>query len=146
MKYKRAVENVQVRATKLVDGLGNMDYENRLKRLNLPTLAFRRKRGDMIEIFKHFKIYDKSTLSPSFKPRQRLSRKHPFQLHAPPANDGKLGVQTNFFFNRVTKTWNDLPANVVTADDTNTFKNRLDKHWDNNPLKFDFNSVNTTYD
>ena len=38
-----AVENVQVRATKLVDGLGKLEYSERLKRLNIPTLAFRRK-------------------------------------------------------------------------------------------------------
>ena len=144
MKYIRAIENVQIRATKLVDGLGNTDYENRLKRLNLPTLAFRRKRGDMIEIYKHFKTYDKSTLSSSFMPRQRISRKHQFQLHIPPTNDGKLGIQTNFFYNRVVKTWNDLPAIVVSADNTNTFKNRLDKYWENNSLKFDFSSINPT--
>ena len=32
------LEIVQIRAAKLVDGLGNMDYPERLKRLNLPTL------------------------------------------------------------------------------------------------------------
>ena len=146
MKSIRAIENVQIRATKLVDGLGKMDYENRLKRLNLPTLAFRRKRGDMVEMFKHFKIYDQSTLPPSFKPRQRVSRKHEFQLHVPPVNDGKLGMQTNFFYHRVAKIWNDLPANVVSSDNINTFKHRLDKYWDNNPLKFDFNAINVNND
>ena len=88
-----AVGNVQVRATKLVDGLGKLEYSERLKRLNIPTLAFRRKRGDMIEVFKHFKSYDKLTLASSFQPRQRVSRKHKFQLHMPPARDGKHGLK-----------------------------------------------------
>ena len=132
-----AVENVQVRATKLVDGLGKLEYSERLKRLNIPTLAVRRKRGDMIEVFKHFKSYDKSTLASSFQPRQRVSRKHKFQLHMPPARDGKHGLKSNFFYHRVAKTWNDLPRNVVNAENTNTFKNRLDKHWINDPLMYD---------
>ena len=29
-----------------------MNYAERLKRLNLPTLVYRRRRGDMIETFK----------------------------------------------------------------------------------------------
>ena len=36
------IENVQIRATKLVDGLGNLDYTDRLRKLDLPTLAYRR--------------------------------------------------------------------------------------------------------
>ena len=47
------LENVQIRATKLVDGLGSLDYPERLWKLQLPTLAYRRARGDMIEVYKH---------------------------------------------------------------------------------------------
>ena len=35
-KHINMLENVRIRATKLVDRLGNMDYPERLKRLNLP--------------------------------------------------------------------------------------------------------------
>lgn len=59
------IENVQIRATKLVDGLGNLEYHERLKRLNMQTLAYRRLRGDIIEIHKHFHRYDNSYLHPS---------------------------------------------------------------------------------
>ena len=132
-----AVENVQIRATKLVDGLSNLTYSERLKRLNLPTLIFRRKRGDIIEMFKHFNTYDKSTLAPSFKRRERPSRKHRFQLHMPPMKDGSYGPQSNFFYQRTTNIWNNLPANIVEAENINQFKNRIDKFWQNDPLKFD---------
>ena len=47
------LENVQIRATKIVDGLAYLDYPERLKKLDLPTLVYRRARGDMIEVFKH---------------------------------------------------------------------------------------------
>ena len=44
-----AIENVQIRVTKLVDGLSELDYSERLKKLDLPTLAYRRTRGDIID-------------------------------------------------------------------------------------------------
>ena len=53
MKHITALENVQRRATTLIPGYKGLDYEERLKRLNLPTLSYRRLRGDMIEIFKN---------------------------------------------------------------------------------------------
>ena len=136
-----AIENVQIRATKLVDGLSELDYSERLKKLDLPTLAFRRRRGDIIEFYKHFHAYDKSTLAPSFKPKDRTSLQHRFQLHIPPMKDGPRGVQTNFFFQRTTKLWNNLPEHVVEAESVNTLKNRLDDHWKDDPLKFDHKAI-----
>ena len=97
-KHINTLENVQIRATKLVDGLGKLEYSERLKRLNLPTLVYRRRRGDMIELFKHFNTYDKSILAPTFQPRDRPSRQHNYQLHFPKSSDGKRGTQTNSFY------------------------------------------------
>ena len=87
-----------MRATKLVDGFGNLDYPERLKRLNLPTLVYRRKRGDVIELYKHFHKYDKTIISDSFHPREHCSRKHDFQLHTRKPKDGTRGVQSNEFY------------------------------------------------
>ena len=41
----------------------NLEYQERLLRLNLLTLAIR---GDMVEVFKHLHCYDKSTLNDRF--------------------------------------------------------------------------------
>ena len=46
------LEKVQMRATKLVITIKNLTYKDRLKRLKLPTLKYRRIRGDMIEVYK----------------------------------------------------------------------------------------------
>ena len=48
----KAVEKVQMRATKLVIGLKNLPYCKCLRKLKLPTLKYRRLRGDVIEVYK----------------------------------------------------------------------------------------------
>ena len=68
------IETVQIRATNLIDGLGGLDYTERLKKLNIPTQAYRRARGDMTDLRKHFHPYDNATLSLSFQPRNRIRR------------------------------------------------------------------------
>ena len=50
-----AIEKVQKRATKLVISLKKFSYTDRLVYLGLPTLKYRRLRGDMIEVFKIIK-------------------------------------------------------------------------------------------
>jgi len=47
-----SIEKVQKRATKLVIGLKHLPYVERLKQLKMPTLKYRRLRGDMTEVFK----------------------------------------------------------------------------------------------
>jgi hypothetical protein len=46
------LEKVQRRATKLVPEIRNMTYPQRLRELKLPSLVYRRARGDMIETYK----------------------------------------------------------------------------------------------
>ena len=46
------MEEVQHRTKKMVYGFGNLKYEERLERLNLFSLHYRRRRGDIIETYK----------------------------------------------------------------------------------------------
>jgi len=48
----KGLEKVQIRAMRLVTALSNKPYQERLRTLDLPTLKFRRLRGDMIETYK----------------------------------------------------------------------------------------------
>ena len=138
VKYVNMLVKVEIRATKLIDGFKNVEYSDRLRRLNLPTLTYRRARGDLIELYKHFHAYDKETLTKSFKPRDRLSRKHTFQLIPNSSKDGTRGVQKNSFYHRTIDKWNELPEYVVNAKNINSFKNALDKYWNDIPMKFTF--------
>ena len=52
VKHIELIENVQRRATKLIPGLKDYSYQERLELLDLPTPSYRRLRGDMIEVYK----------------------------------------------------------------------------------------------
>ena len=49
----KQIEKVQMRATKFaVPGFAHLEYGERLKSLKLPSMEYRRRRGDMIEVWK----------------------------------------------------------------------------------------------
>ena len=52
-KHSQMIENIQRRETQLVPELVNINYTDRLKMLILPTLKYRRKRGDLIKCSKY---------------------------------------------------------------------------------------------
>ena len=55
---------IQKRVTKQVKQIRHLSYSERLKRLNLPTLCYRRHRGYMIEVYKILhNIYDKEIIT-----------------------------------------------------------------------------------
>jgi len=49
----KKLEDVQRRATHLLASLSGLDYSARLRKLKLPSIAYRRKRGDIIEVYKY---------------------------------------------------------------------------------------------
>ena len=113
-----------------------MGYDERLKNLRLTTLRFRRLRGDLIEMYKHFNTHDKEALTgPSFKPRERPSRQHKHQVILPAA-ERRHGLRENAFYGRISNAWNGLPRDVVEAENVNCFKNALDNHLKDHPMKY----------
>ena len=73
-KYIDLIEQVQRRATKCVPGLYNMTYEARLAELKYPSLRFRRKRGDLIEIYTVRVIKNENYLWYYYKRTRQLIR------------------------------------------------------------------------
>ena len=143
-KHINAIENVQRCATKTVPGLSEKTYEQRLRDLDLPTLAFRRLRGDMIEIYKIMAEKYDPRLKRFLKNSDNCNiRGHQYKLAK---EHSRLLVRKNSFANRNVNVWNNLPKQVVSAPSINSFKGRLDKYWKNHPMKFDieYNSISNT--
>ena len=125
---QQSVERVQRRATRLVPELRAAAYHDRLRRLKLPSLYYRRKRGDMIKVFQliHGLICIESDHLLEIHTESR-TRGHPFKLVMPCA---KTRPRSHAFSVRVVRDWNGLPLDVVTSSSLNEFKARLDRHWE----------------
>ena len=94
----------------------------------------------MVEMYKHFYVYDTAAISPMFQPSTRPSRHHNHQLIQHRANDGLRGVQANSFYFRTLRAWNALPRNVVESVSLSAFKNNLDSYWEGADIMYDFNA------
>jgi len=125
-KNKRIIENVQRRATRMIPDLKGLSYEERLSRLNLPTLEYRRKRGDLIQLFKIIHRIDDIDCNSLFSFSDNQGRGHCLKLQKPRANKS---VKLNSYTHRVINSWNDLPENIVTRNKVIEFKTQLDIHW-----------------
>ena len=78
------VEKIQRTFTKLISEVRHFDYEERLVLLNLPSLEFRRFRGDLIEMYKiTHNLYDpKTTFSLfTFSINQQGLRQHDYKVY-----------------------------------------------------------------
>ena len=127
---------MQKRATRQVPAMKGLTYEERLKKLNLFTLRYRRLRGDMIKVYKILtKKYDHEAAPTLQKAVFEQTRGHSLKLGVRRANGGHI-LRQQFFTLRVVKPWNSLPESVVNATTLAQFKQKLDTFWSDNPLKF----------
>ena len=123
--YEKLLESVQRRATKMVPEMKNCDYATRLNTLALPSLSYRRKRGDMIEVYKHTHgLYKVSALPVEVE--EKTTRGHNYKLKK---NRCSTTRRLTFFSMRVVKACNSFPVHVVNAVSVNAFKSRLDMCW-----------------
>ena len=128
------IEKIQRRATRLVPSVSGLSYEDRLKKLDLPTLQYRRLRTDLILLFKitHNMSsintntfctvckHNTSMLTPSLSLNTR-GHNFKYQLHH------HQGIRNKFLTSRCLNTWNSLNSNTVNSTTINVFKQNLGK-------------------
>ena len=66
-KDRAMIERIQRRATKLIEGLRNMSYSERLPHTGLISMKKRRVRGDLMQVFKMLLIKDRVDLNNFFQ-------------------------------------------------------------------------------
>ena len=122
--YKAVRTNTE-NITKMISGYKNMNYGQRLEKLNLTTLEERHHRPDMIQVFKV--INDRSNVYPVkfLELNERPGRKNSLKLYK---KRYRLELSKNGFTSRVVDRWNDLPDKVILSVDVKEFKSRFDCH------------------
>ena len=106
----------------------------------LPTLTYRRLRGDLIEIYKIVTPgpdkYDPQVCADFLKLRgESVTRGHKSKLFKirPDHN-----LRARSFPHRCVDVWNTLSQHVVDANKVITFESRLDRFLASQPMKFDY--------
>ncbi|KFQ25197.1 hypothetical protein N331_04700, partial [Merops nubicus] len=126
--YKRDVdllERVQRRAARMIRGLEQLSYEDRLRELGLFSPEKRRLRGDLTVAFQYLRgAYKKAgeglfRILGSDRPRVNRAKLEVGRF--------RLDVRKKFFTMRVVRPWNGLPREVVEAPSLGVFKARLEE-------------------
>ena len=117
-----AVERVQRRFTKFLPGLSQLPYIDRLEALNLKSLEERRLNFDLILLFKI--INNLIPLNPNdfFEFANLPTRGHNLKIRV---KYSRTNIKKYAFPNRIIHCWNDLPSEVVNAQNINQFKSKL---------------------
>ena len=132
------LERVQRKATRMVRGLAQMSYKDRLVSLNMFSLNYRRIRGDLIELFKIYKGIDKLDFQNMFTINSHSTRGHKCKLKKKYTRTRlRPGLRQSFFTSRVVDIWNGLPSLVIDSSSIQQFKNGIDLFFAESGLVFD---------
>ena len=121
-KHIKLIEDVQRRATKLVPLVAHLPYDQRLRKLGLVTLEYRRDRADMIQIFKSLHKLDDLKWEKLFDLAEDNLRGHHLKLRG---KNSKSNVRLNTFSQRTIHYWNSLEESTIAATSVNQFKSLL---------------------
>ena len=123
-KNIQLIENVQRRATRILPELKGLSYGERLESLKLPTMHYRRKRYDLIQLFKIVHGYEDIKPDKFFEFNDNCTRGHLFKIVKPRC---EKTLRLNSFPVRCINKWNTLSEDIVCSDTVFKFKTRLDK-------------------
>ena len=108
----------KLRFTRMIEGVGLHTYSERLQILDLTSLAERRSRGDLIEVYKATQLAGVLNCSTSG-----------LNIICTPGKckDSKINrLRRNFINDRIMFSWNKLPIEVEISSSLNIFKSNLE--------------------
>ncbi|XP_072443501.1 RNA-directed DNA polymerase from mobile element jockey isoform X1 [Chiloscyllium punctatum] len=127
-KDVEALERVQRRFTRMLPGMENRSYEDRLRVLGLFSLERRRMTGDLIEVYKIIRGIDRVDSQRLFPwVQQSVTRGHKFKVKG---ERYRGVVRGRSFTQRVVGAWNALPVGVAESESFVTFKRQLERYMD----------------
>ena len=136
---REVIENVQKRMVRIISNKRGKTYEERLENVGLTTLTERRARGDMIEVFRTMKGFNKVDKKEWFHIRDPETARATRSTVSVSDNGSeqrsdvlfkecvRLETRKHFFTVRVIQEWNDLPDGVRNQKTINSFKNHYDE-------------------
>jgi hypothetical protein len=120
---KQRLERVQHRFTRMIPGLKDMEYGERIRLLGLMSLEERRNRADLIELYRMTRGLSVIPLTDFFiVDGGGRTRGHQWKLRKKRFN---TDLRKFFFSQRVISRWNELGESVVESSSVECFKRRL---------------------
>ena len=118
-----ALESVQRRFTKLLPGMFEMNYNDRLTQLGLDSLELRRLRFDLTMTYKIiFGLCDIDAGELFTLRTESKTRGHEYKLMT---ENSEINVRKSFVAQRVANVWNSLPADKISFVSLPRFKQSL---------------------
>ena len=142
----RLIEGIQRRATNYTLHYPDLDYRERLTKLNLLPLSFRREILDLTFFFRcKMELYDLNlnhfvVFNSTLKDRP-ITRSSADPLLLIPKRC-KTESHRASFFNRIVPLWNQLPLTIRSTVNMSSFKSQLSE-WYKNKLEESFDPYNT---
>ena len=120
------IESIQRRFTRMIVGMKDLSYEDRLAALDLPTLQERARRHDLVQTYRILNNIDNvESLFKKVKASHNKCTRNAAKenvIH----NKCNFDVRKHFITQRVTQDWNSLPQEVQQARNLKLFKANLE--------------------